>query len=71
MPSSEDDPAPANPNDELDSDIIAQPAPDIVQLGCNPTHVFHSQCLQWWPCCPECLVPIDRNESGHISAASS
>merc|ERR1719163_2045067 len=70
MPFAEDDPLPSNPNAEEEADQMAQGGSEIVQLGCNPTHVFHSQCLQWWPCCPECLVPIDRDGGGPASASS-
>ena len=34
---------------------------EVVQLSCNPTHVYHKQCLQMWTYCPVCLVEIDRN----------
>lgn len=33
---------------------------EIIQLGCNPTHVFHAECLRGSPYCHECMVPIDK-----------
>lgn len=34
---------------------------EIVQLGCNPAHVFHAECLEGFAYCPECFVPIDQD----------
>lgn len=33
---------------------------NIVQLGCNPAHVFHAKCIESFDFCPECLVPIEK-----------
>ena len=33
---------------------------NIVQLGCNPAHVFHAECIESFVFCPECFVPIDN-----------
>ena len=41
---------------------------NIVQLGCNPAHVFHVECLSNFDFCPECLVPIDKDEAVGSSA---
>lgn len=35
----------------------------IVQLGCNPAHVFHADCINSFNFCPECFVPIEHNDS--------
>ena len=33
---------------------------NIVQLGCNPAHVFHAECIESFVFCPECFVPIEQ-----------
>lgn len=32
----------------------------IVQLECNPAHVFHAECIESFVFCPECFVPINN-----------
>ena len=32
---------------------------EIVQLQCNPAHVFHRECIESFVFCPECFAPID------------
>ena len=32
----------------------------IVQLSCNPAHVFHKECIEGFYFCPECFTPIDN-----------
>lgn len=39
----------------------ADAAESIVQLGCNPTHVFHQECIESFVFCPECYVPIEKD----------
>jgi len=39
----------------------AQVADKIVQLGCNPAHVFHRECIESFVFCPECFAPIDND----------
>ena len=34
---------------------------NIVQLGCNPAHVYHAKCIDSFDFCPDCFVPIDKN----------
>lgn len=34
---------------------------NIVQLGCNPAHVFHADCIESFVFCPECFVPIEQD----------
>ena len=36
---------------------------EIVQLGCNPAHVFHAECIEDFVFCPECFVPIEEGVS--------
>ena len=44
---------------------VTEPTPEmdsnksIVQLQCNPAHVFHKECLQGFVYCPECFTPIE------------
>jgi len=38
MPFHDEDPSPVNPDEEGN----IHPQSEIVQLGCNPTHVFHA-----------------------------
>ena len=32
---------------------------NIVQLSCNPAHVFHAECIESFEFCPECFAPIN------------
>ena len=34
---------------------------NIVQLGCNPAHVFHAECIESFVFCPECFKPIEQD----------
>ena len=51
--------------DQLDNQghlpTLGGPADEnIVQLGCNPAHVFHAECIESFVFCPECFVPIEQ-----------
>ncbi len=44
---------------------------EIVQLQCNPAHVFHRECIESFVFCPECFAPIDGEvTSGFIDSDS-
>ena len=38
---------------------------NIIQLGCNPAHVFHAECIESFDFCPECFVPIEKDAIHH------
>ena len=39
----------------------------IVQLECNPAHVFHAECIESFAFCPECFVPINNSMAANTS----